>query len=121
MLATDQIARNVSGKIHKSVREIYSSNHEYLTQEDFLKIESIVEEFKVYPIYYVDEIGTVGEIEKTIYRFIFEHSPNKEKGTIVTLDHTLMTKGLDGQSEKIIVDNLMHKCVELKKSLTAQG
>mgnify|MGYP001609923941 FL=1 len=121
MLSTDQIARNISGKTEKSVAELYSANQEYLDKETFSKVEEITKELLSYPIYYVDEVGTVPEIKSTIYSFLNEHNSNKDKGLIVTLDHSLLTKGLSGQSEKETVDQLMHLFVELKKTLTVEG
>jgi len=121
MLAIDQIARNISGKVNRPVKDIYSANSNFLDDTTFKQIELLIQDFKIYPIYYVDDTGTVGEIAQTMLQFLHERSPNKERGVVFTIDHLLLTKGKEGQSEKIVVDALMHKCVELKKSLTSQG
>lgn len=122
MLAIDQIARNLSGKINKSVMEIYSANKEYLPDSSYEEVVRKASSIRNYPIYYVDNLGTVPEIKSTILEFIHERDlKNLKKGLIITIDHLLLTKGLTGQKEKDIVDSLMHMCVELKKRLSAEG
>ncbi len=121
MLAIDQITRNISGKTEKSVNELYSANKEYLDSETFEQAVKATEILTKYPIYYVDEIGTVNEIKSTILSFLDEHNANKDRGLVVTIDHVLLTRGMSGQAEKEVVDQLMHTCVELKKSLTSAG
>lgn len=120
MLATDQIARNLSGKTQKSVPSIFSANKEFLSEIDFEEIKKAGESLRKYPIYYVDEIGTVSDVERTIYEFLLNRE-EKERGIIITIDHLLLIKGQRGENEKEVVDDLMHKCVQLKKSLMAEG
>lgn len=120
MLAIDQIARNLSGKIQKSVSTLFSANKEFLSDEEFDKVKEISQELEHYPIYYVDEVGTTSDVERTIFEFLLNRK-DKNRGIVITIDHVLLTKGQKGESEKEVVDTLMHKCVELKKSLTAEG
>ena len=121
MLAIDQIARNISGKINASVEELYSHNKNFLSAEVFEEVKKASETIKEYPIYYVDDIGTVQDIASTILTFLQDKNPDKKKGLVVTIDHVLLTKGGTGQSEKDTVDLLMHTLVSLKKSLTSEG
>jgi len=116
MSAVDQITRNLSGKLSKSMSTIYSANKEFLSEDDFNNVKTASDSLKKYPIYYVDNSGTVSDIRATIDSFIEQRGKeiNKERGLIVTIDHILLTKGLWGEGEKQTIDSLMHMCIELK-------
>lgn len=117
MLANDQIIRNLSGKMNKSTKELYSAGG-VLSETDMDNIKRHLDLMSKYPIFYVDTVGTVNQIEATIRAFIANRQLlEKKKGLVVTLDHVLLTKGKEGAAEKQVVDSLMHKLVELKKTL----
>lgn len=122
MLAVDQIARNVSGRIQKSVEALYSADKQYLSDKDYAEVLKASEVLKKYPIYYVDTIGTVHDIKDTILSFVIENNiKERNRGLIVTLDHILLTRGKMGESEKVTLDAVMHMFVELKKQFSSIG
>lgn len=122
MLAVDQIARNVSGKTSKTVAELYSANDTPLSDETFKEITETVKDITIYPIYYVDTVGSVKSVRETILTFINDNNlKERNRGLIITIDHILLLMGRQGQSEKEVIDECMQMCVELKTTLTAQG
>jgi len=122
MLSKDQVARNLSGKLNLSTKYLYSGEDNMIDDEEFERIKSASSFLKNYPIYYVDEIGTVNDISKTILKFINDHELlSRKRGLIITIDHVLLTKGKQGEAEKSIIDDLAHTCVALKKLLDSAG
>lgn len=113
MMGIDEVARDISSKLQKSVKEIYSANSR-LDDESILEIDNIIEDIKQSPISIVDSHGTVEEIKHTILSFISE----KKKNVVVTLDHTLLVKGND---EKEVIDDLYQMLIELKKTVDDMG
>jgi len=122
MLGQDIIAKSVSGKLKKSTKYLYSGEGNTITDEEFEKIEKILDEVNNYNSFYVDTVGTVEEVRDTILNFVNERDLiNKKRGLVVTLDHVLLTKGKAGETEKKVVDSMYHMLVGLKKMLTARG
>ena len=81
---------------------------------DYEEILKQTEKIKQYPIYYVDCPGTVDEIRDTIIRFqLLEEM--KHKWLIVILDHTLLTRGRQTESEREIISSLQRMFMERKK------
>ncbi len=121
MLGLDEIARDVSSRINKSVKEIYSAGTP-LTDNEEKEIHSYLEEFKKFSVNIVDQPGTVSNIKDTIlYYCSINKLAEKKKGLIITLDHTLLVKREEGEDEKTTLDNLMHTLVALKKFLSSSG
>jgi replicative DNA helicase len=116
MLSSRQVGRKLSYKLTKTTSELYSASPtgEELTEKD---MDNIVEEsksIKKYPIYYVDCPGTVDEIRETISTF--SALPQVVgKWLIIILDHTLLTKGKAGESERQILTDLQRLFMEIKK------
>lgn len=122
MLASDQVARSLGGKLDKTTKQLYSAGGYTVGTDEFDRIQKEAKRISKYPIYYVDDLGTVDEIENTVYQFAEEHElAHKGEGLIITIDHVLLTKGRMGQSEKQIVDDLSHRMVSIKKSLSSKG
>jgi replicative DNA helicase len=120
MLATDQIARNVSGKTGYSTKYIYSAEKNKVTEDEINTISYEANKLKTYPIYYVDETGTPDEIYYTVLNFVEEKGLREsKKGLVLTIDHVLLTKGKEGESEKHIIDTLCKKMIQLKKYFEA--
>lgn len=116
MISSRQVGRKLSYKLTKTTSELYSASPDgtELTEKD---ISNILEESKrisKYPIYYVDCPGTVDEIGETIMQF--SALPQvKGKWLIIILDHTLLTKGRSGESEREILTRLQRLFMEIKK------
>lgn len=115
MISARQVGRKLSYKLHKTTSELYSGNVENkLTEKDLLNVKTTAESIKKYPIYYVDFPGTVKQIRDTYYSFINEPFA-KNKWVIVMLDHTLLTRGETGDSERKILSDLQQLFMEIKK------
>ena len=122
MLATDQVARSLSGKTGKSTKYLFSGEKNTVTDDEYREIENTSYKMRSYPIYYVDETGTPEEIEATIKAYAEMKKLNENgEGLVVTIDHVLLTKGKQTDNEKRIIDQLCKKCIEIKKWFEAQG
>lgn len=121
MLSTDEAARDISSKMKKSIKQLYSADGK-LNDADYEKAMKLLEELKKYPIFVVDNLGTVSEIKDTILYYISSNKLiEKKRGLVITLDHTLLVRGEDNENEKQTLDRLMHTLVLLKKYLTSIG
>lgn len=121
MRIEDQIARNLSSRIHKSVKEIYSAS-EPLDEASFNKIEELLKETESSPVYYVDNVGSVSEIIATIEEFATNMQLlEKGEGLVVTIDHLLLTKDKTGDGERAKIDSLMYELTALKKYYSSIG
>lgn len=108
MMIEDQLIRRLTAEKDVSSKEILSGkeSHEEL------------EAYKNERLFFVDKIGTVSEIVDTVRNFC---AVTKDAGVLVTIDHTVLTKGKQGDKEKEVVDDLMQALVELKKEMGEQG
>jgi replicative DNA helicase len=116
MLSSRQVGRKLSYKMTKTTSELYSSapNGVFVTDEEYDKIVKESKQIKQYPIYYVDSPGTVDEIRETIIQF--SALPQiKDKWLVIILDHTLLTKGKSGESEREVLTHLQRLFMEVKK------
>ncbi len=108
------VGKTLSYKLHKSTTDLYSTVHDVRVTDDYFeKIQQTAKELKTYNIYYVDKAGTVEDIRNTI--LYFNNTIAKDKWLIVTLDHTLLTKGRSGENERAIISDLQYMFMEIKK------
>ena len=115
MLSSRQVGRKISNKLNKTTQQLYSGlSQESLSDEELTNIEVEANKFKKLPIYYVDLPGTVDEIRETILEFS-KLDFVKNKWLIIFLDHTLLTKGRQGEKEREILANLQYMFMEIKK------
>lgn len=114
MLSSRQIGRKLSYKLSKTTSELYAGTNSTLTDKDISTIKKVGEELKKYPIYFVDVPGTVDQIKQTVYSFMNEPFA-KNKWLIVMLDHTLLTRGREGEREREVLSDLQRFWMELKK------
>jgi len=115
MLSSRQVGRKLSSKLNKTTRELYSGDvNNKLGNEDLNKVMEKVEDIKKYDIYYVDVPGNVEDIRRTIMSFSEEEFV-KGKWLIIILDHTLLTKGKTGSSERETLFDLERMFMEVKK------
>jgi len=121
MPSQDEMARNVSGRLRKDLKWIYSIEQE-LEDRDLKEIEQEVEKMNQLPIYIVEISGQVEQIRNTILEFArLRNLKNTGQGLVVTIDHTLLTKGKMGEPQKAIVDSLCNMFVEVKKHFVDMG
>ena len=119
MLAMKQVGRKISSKMQKTVSELYSST-ESLTDTDFdVAKELVQQDISKYDIYYVDVPGTVEQVYNTIMRFHEEQQRKKgdDYGSVIFLDHTLLTKGRNGQQERHLLAELYRMFMYIKKQI----
>tara|TARA_R100001594_G_scaffold146089_1_gene197039 strand:- start:82 stop:1116 length:1035 start_codon:yes stop_codon:yes gene_type:complete len=119
MLAPKQVGRKISSKMNMTVQELYSAR-EALSDEHYAKAQKLARDICAkYDVFYVDTPGMVEEMYNTILRF---HKSQLTKkgigyGTVIFLDHTLLTKGKQGQSEREILVSLYKMCMAVKKQI----
>ena len=118
MIAMKQVGRKISSKLRMTVGDLYSSK-ESLKDEIFEQVEATAEEIsKEYDINYVDSPGTVEQIYKTILDFAQDRlHDNPDLGIVVVLDHTLLTKGRQRDSEREILAHLYKMFMAVKKEI----
>lgn len=118
MLSSKQVGRKLSYKLNRTTSELYSASNTddsyRVSDVDYEEILKQTEKIKQYPIYYVDCPGTVDEIRNTIVGFQMLEEM-KGKWLIVILDHTLLTKGRQTESEREIISDLQRMFMERKK------
>lgn len=118
MIAMKQVGRKISSKLKMTVGDLYSSK-ESLSDSDFELVETAAKEISSdYDINYVDSPGTVEQIYKTILGFHKERIYNNpELGIVIILDHTLLTKGRQRDSEREILAHLYKMFMAVKKEM----
>jgi replicative DNA helicase len=115
MLSSRQVGRKLSNVLNKTTQQLYSGlSQEQFSEEDMKRALTEVEKIKKLPIYYVDLPGNVDDIRNTIMEFS-KLEFVKNKWLIITLDHTLLTKGKAGEKEREILANLQYMFMEVKK------
>lgn len=121
MLIEDQLARSLSAKTGIGVKSLYSAGEE-LSDHNFQLVKTALGAMSDDRSFYVDTVGTVDQVRDTILEFARDKNLLfTDTGLVVTIDHCLLTKGKVGDSEKIVVDNLMMTLVELKKHFSSIG
>ena len=120
MLAMKQVGRKVSSKLYKTVGTLYSSYND-LNDEDYIKVQNTVRGIvNKYNIYYVEVPGTIEQMYNTIKYFAKmrkEKTDNPDHGIIVYIDHTLLTRGKQGESEREVLAKLYRMMMLVKKEL----
>lgn len=100
----------------KTTSELYSADEDRntVTDDDIEQLHKHAEQLKKYPIFYVDSPGTVEEIRSTI-EYFQKGAKEKKKWLVVILDHTLLTRGKAGESERATLYDLQRLFMEIKK------
>jgi len=114
MLSSRQVGRKLSYKLAKTTQELYSAGTKKLSEAEYQAMLDEAKKIERYPIYYVDIPGTVDQIRATILHFM-EQPETKDKWLVIFLDHTLLTKGKTGNSEREVLSDLQHMFMEMKK------
>lgn len=115
MLSSKQVGRKLSTKVNKTTQELYSGDpSNRLSDKEYLKLVEESKKIKNYNIYYVDIPGNVDDIRNTILKFS-EEEYVKGKWIIIILDHTLLTRGRSGSSERATLSDLQQMFMEIKK------
>lgn len=122
MLAREQIARELTTQLNMDLRELYSAEKP-LSDYDFDRVErSFSKMTSLNPNIYFIEISETASIIKQSILHYYETIVKPNNGImVIELDHTLLTKGREGQSEKDKIDSLMYSLVDVKKIISADG
>lgn len=117
MLASRQVGRKLSYRTRRTTSELYTADPDNpsVSDQDYAQLRKHAEIIMKYPIYYVDCPGTVDEIRETIIYFQKAAETNK-KWLVVILDHTLLTRGKTGESERGTLYDLQRLFMEVKKN-----
>ncbi len=114
MLSSRQVGRKLSSRLNKTTRELYSGDPSVkLNSTDLQTIKAELEQINTYDIYYVDMPGNVEEIKNTIDDFRRTKAVNK--WLVVMLDHTLLTRGQTGDTERKVLSDLQKMFMQQKK------
>lgn len=121
MLGVDEVARDLSARVNKSVKEIYSAGKR-VTTDEFREIKTQLDSLVNYNINIIDQSGTAVQIRDTILQFVLDKKLVQTKGRLViSIDNTLLVTRKDGQDEKQMLDEFMSMIVSLKKTLSKLG
>jgi len=115
MMIEDQLARNITSKVNRSTKELYTKG------SDIEGVTEALDDYNNMPIYFVDNVGSVVDIRETIVDFVKTLCMPEKKNIIITLDHLLLTKGKRGDEDKDVIDDLMRTFLELKKYISSLG
>ena len=114
MLSSKQVGRKISYKLKKTTSELYSGKeNEKVSDSDMKAIEREADKIRKYEIYYVDMPGTVEEVRSTIVEF--NRTTAHGRWVVITFDHTLLTKGANGDRERETLMELERLFMEAKK------
>jgi replicative DNA helicase len=115
MSAGDEMLRAVSGMMNTSYGSLLSAETP-LTDEMYREALSCLDKLVNDKLFYVEKAGTRNEIRETIYK-VHARFPNDK--LVITLDHSLLTKYLDEDSEVELMSELAKMFIEVRKDLGA--
>lgn len=113
MLSSRQVGRKLSAKLKQSVTKLYSANED-LSDEDYQQVVAASQKIRNYPIYYVDNPGSVEEIEDTINYFYKRYVEGTKKYFIILLDHNLLVNRC-GRTVLDTISDLQKVFIKVKK------
>lgn len=120
LLANQQVGRELSTKLQKQLRTIYSVDAP-LSDEEFEQVKEALKELQHHDITYVEVPQTADKIKDMILKFWESNCKPSNSTLFVELDHCLLTKGRDGDTEKDKIDKLMEMAIEVKKTIADEG
>lgn len=123
MDASDEILRNLSGKVKKSYSYLLSSEaigegKEYnkITDEEAACYERELDKLENRPIKYIENAGNLEQLWNTCVK---EYQENPNKRLIVTIDHTLLSQKLSEKDDLELAANTAQVAIRLRKYLNA--
>lgn len=115
MLARNLVSRKFASALDLSTQQLHSGIPDYsLDDVNFDRVIETGKNIANLPIYYVEEAGTVPQVEKTIVDFMMEFN-----NVVVMLDHTLLVHG--NKEERQILVDLYTMFNKLKKATHEVG
>jgi len=119
MVSSRQITRKFSNKMEMSVRNVMSADAP-MTDVDYERVIKNAQDIAKYPIYYADDPGTADQVYNTVMGMWEDPkftALGENRWLVVFLDHTILTKGRDSQSERAILSDLQKQFMILKKKI----
>lgn len=120
MSSHSQIARSVVSASQMSLNKLYSVD-EPLTPQQFKNLDKYYDELATRDIDFIDVPSTPESIVRSLVHYWETECKADNITMIYELDHTLLVKGVQGQSERSKIDSLMYLLVEAKKYIASQG
>ncbi len=120
MLARAQISREITSGKSIRMRELYSVDSP-MSEETYEEIRQFVEAMDHGDSHFAENSEDAEVIARTILHFWETKCRDQNKALIYEIDHALLTKGRDGESEKERIDRLMYRLVEVKKEIASKG
>jgi replicative DNA helicase len=121
MDASDEVLRNLSGKVQKSYSYLLSSHrnkedgkYNTVSDEEFDDYCEKLEKLKDRPIIYFETAGNLEQMYATCHYYKQKY-PNRE--FIVTIDHTLLSKKLSERDDGELMAATGQTAIRLRKSL----
>jgi len=113
MSAEQNILKMLSSKLRIPMRDLYSADRK-LEPDQVERIKQELARMKKYPIIFVDRSCAPWEIELMIKDQ--QSKLEAEESLAVFIDHTLLLKGVTGDSKaKATIDDLQNRLIDLKK------
>lgn len=112
MVSYRNVGRKISSKLRRTTSQLYSATED-LSDEDLSNVNTVSQQIKKYPIYYIDTPGTVEIIGNTIENFYETKVKGTNKKFIILLDHVLLVEGPNSVLQTI--SNLQKLFIKVKK------
>ena len=121
MMARRLVGRKISKAMNVSVKQMYNADllepTKNFAKHHYDKAVEYVKTIKDSPVCYVDVPGTVDEIINTVEHFAMGVPDNLDRGILMSLDHSLLTKKKDGQKQLDTLYELGGAINQLKKKI----
>jgi len=118
MLAHKTIGRHLSNITNLDLKTLYSTETP-MSDGLYYKVKNEADKLVNLPMIYVEEPATYKDIGKTI--MYYWRTLAKDKLFVVEIDHAMITKGMEGDSQRERIDGLMEELNMCKKMISAQG
>lgn len=120
MLAHQQIARSIVAETKIPLKELYSVE-ETLSPAQYQALEEYYEDLAKRDIDFIEVPSTPEAIVNSIVYYWENECKAQDKTIVYEIDHALLVKGVEGQTEKQRVDALMYLLVDAKKYIASKG
>jgi len=121
MLAHKTVGREISHLSKTKLKELYSSDNPI----DDMKLNNIVleyyEKLAEYPIVYVEEPTDYNTFGEMVYYYWKKLCAKDQINLIVEIDHAVICKGLNHDTQKDRIDKLMEEVNGAKKKISSEG
>jgi len=121
MLAHKTVGREISNMSKMTLKELYSSENPLAEFAIDRLVRQYYDKINKYPIIYVEEPENHITIGNSIYYYWNKLCRNDNSVMIVEIDHAVITKGKDTDSQKDKIDDLMETLNKVKKKIAAEG